>query len=237
MRKQHISASLTFLKDTFAIILAAEHPNLNLLGLSTVHGNSSLQNVTINSHSVLKAIGKTEIPVYAGAAKPFMRPAVHAPDIHGESGIDGTNLLPKVEVPEYSTKENAVLAMRNALMATPPNTAALVATGTLTNVALLFATFPEVAKHIKVFSIMGGAFGNRPDSRGNVTKTAEFNIFCDPEAAQSGTSISSFLALHWVNPNIRSSFLYSGVERKDNFDPPGYYPYLLCWRRYPEEAS
>lgn len=121
-----------------------------------------------------------------------MRPAVHAPDIHGDSGIDGTDLLPKITVPAYSTTESAVVAMRDALMATPPNTAALVATGTLTNIALLFATFPEVADHIKVLSIMGGAFGTRPDARGNITKTAEFNIFCDPEAAQSVRLIMPF---------------------------------------------
>lgn len=114
-----------------------------------------------------------------------MRPAVHAPDIHGQSGIDGTDLLPAVNLPAAAHSTNAIVKMRDALMATPPQTAALVATGTLTNVALLFATFPEVAAHIKTLSIMGGAFGTRPDCTGNITKTAEFNIYCDPEAAQS----------------------------------------------------
>lgn len=112
-----------------------------------------------------------------------MRPAVHAPDIHGASGIDGTLLLPTPTASASPT--NAILAMRSAILSTPANTCVLVATGTLTNIALLFSAFPEVAAHIKEVSIMGGAFGTRADARGNITPTAEFNVYCDPEAAQS----------------------------------------------------
>lgn len=71
-------------KDAFAILLAASHPNLELLGVSTVHGNASLRRTTANALSVLTAIGRSDIPVYPGAVKPFCRDAVHAPDIHGE---------------------------------------------------------------------------------------------------------------------------------------------------------
>ncbi|KAL4953415.1 Inosine/uridine-preferring nucleoside hydrolase domain-containing protein [Aspergillus filifer] len=182
--------------DAFAILLAAHHPSLNLLGITTIHGNASLENTTINATRVLEAIGKPEIPVYPGTKKPFCRPAVHAPNIHGDSGIDGTDLLPKASRAPITDK-NPILAMRDALMAQPAGTAWVIATGTLTNVALLFATFPEVAAHIKGLSIMGGGvgdgFADAPISRlagqekriGNVTPLAEFNIYCDPEASQS----------------------------------------------------
>jgi hypothetical protein len=70
-------------QDVFAILLAAHHPSLNLLGITTVHGNSSLANTTANAGSVLEAIGRPDIPVYPGSKKPFSRVAVHAPDIHG----------------------------------------------------------------------------------------------------------------------------------------------------------
>ncbi|KAI4124134.1 MAG: hypothetical protein LQ347_005853 [Umbilicaria vellea] len=182
--------------DAFAILFAAHHPNLRLLGISTVHGNASLEHTTINAGRVLTAIGRADVPVYPGAVKPFCRKAVHAPDIHGTSGLDGTDLLPSPTSPPI-TDINAVLAMRTALIAQPQNTAWLVATGALTNVALLFATFPELASHIKGLSIMGGAIGggftNAPlghvkgegERFGNVTPWAEFNIYCDPEAAQS----------------------------------------------------
>ncbi|KAL4965874.1 uridine-cytidine N-ribohydrolase [Aspergillus stella-maris] len=182
--------------DAFAILLAAHHPSLNLLGITTIHGNASLENTTINATRVLEAIGKPEIPVYPGTKKPFCRPAVHAPNIHGDSGIDGTDLLPKASRAPI-TDRNPILAMRDALMAQSAGTAWVIATGTLTNVALLFATFPEVAAHIKGLSIMGGGVGDgfagAPISRlagqekriGNVTPLAEFNIYCDPEASQS----------------------------------------------------
>ncbi|KAJ5384666.1 hypothetical protein N7517_002577 [Penicillium concentricum] len=182
--------------DVFAILIAAHHPSLELLGISTIHGNASLEKTTANAGSVLEAIGKPDIPVYPGSNKPFSRPALHAPDIHGESGLDGTDLLPKATRPPITDK-NAILAMRDALLAQPKGTPWVVATGTLTNVALLFATFPEVVEHIQGLNIMGGAIGegftDAPMSRlageksriGNVTPWAEFNIYCDPESSES----------------------------------------------------
>ncbi|KAF9895389.1 Uridine nucleosidase 1 [Aspergillus nanangensis] len=182
--------------DAFAILVAAHHPSLNLLGITTIHGNASLENTTVNATRILEAIGRPNIPVYPGRKKPFCRPAIHAPNIHGDSGIDGTDLLP-VASRAPITNKNPILAMRDALLAQPKGTAWVVATGTLTNVALLFATFPEVAEHIQGLSIMGGGvgegFSDAPISRilgqeariGNVTPLAEFNIYCDPEASQS----------------------------------------------------
>ncbi|QQK41192.1 Uridine nucleosidase Urh1, putative [Penicillium digitatum] len=182
--------------DAFAILIAAHHPSLNLLGISTVHGNASLEKTTANAGSVLEAIGRPDIPVYAGSSKPFSRPALHAPDIHGESGLDGTDLLPKATRAPIIDK-NTILAIRDALLAQPKGSPWVVATGTLTNVALLFATFPEVVEHIQGLSIMGGAVGggftDAPMSRlpgeksriGNVTPWAEFNFYCDPESSES----------------------------------------------------
>ncbi|RHZ58105.1 hypothetical protein CDV55_102889 [Aspergillus turcosus] len=175
-------------QDAFAILLAAHHPSLRLLGITTIHGNSSLENTTTNALRVLEAIGRPDVPVYAGSRKPFCRPAVHAPDIHGDSGLDGTDLLPKATRGPV-TDANPIVAMRDALMAQPKGTAWVIATGALTNVGLLFATFPEVAAHIHGLSIMGGAIGggftDAPMSRlpgehariGNVTPWAEFNIY------------------------------------------------------------
>ncbi|KAL7275418.1 Uridine nucleosidase 1 [Rhizina undulata] len=139
--------------------------------------------VTSNALSLLTVISRTSIPVYAGSRNPFMRPPVHAPAIHGESGIDGTTLLPE---PRMSMQPgNAVLAMYNAIMMTEFQSCVVVATGTLTNVALLFATFPDAIAHVRGVSIMGGAFGDREDCKGNIRPNAEFNIFCDPESAHS----------------------------------------------------
>lgn len=160
---------------------------------------------------MLEALGRPDIPIYPGSKKPYSRPAVYAPDIHGKAilyqllasdpgtniehidslgntGLDGTDLLPKATVPPVTDK-NAILAIRDAILAEPKGTPWLVATGTLTNVGLLFATFPEVAEHIQGLSIMGGAVGNgftdAPMSRlpgeeariGNTTPWAEFNTY------------------------------------------------------------
>ncbi|RMZ82744.1 hypothetical protein DV738_g1566, partial [Chaetothyriales sp. CBS 135597] len=203
--------------DACAILLGAYHPGLELLGISTVHGNTSLENTTNNALSILGAIGKPEIRVFPGAPKPFCRTASAAPDIHGESGLDGTDLLPKPPKRTAVSHVNAIEEMRDALLRCPPNTAWLVTTGTLTNAGLLFAVYPEVAAHIKGLSIMGGAIGNGfssatmgpafTDGQGNVHKRignktpwAEFNIVCDPEAAQSIFSHQALASKTWLIP-------------------------------------
>lgn len=179
-------------QDAFAILFAAYHPSLNLLGISTVHGNAPLTHTTYNATSLLTAMSATHIPVYAGANSGLIRPAVHAGDIHGESGLDGTSLLPTPAIPHVD--EPAIAAMATALLSTKEGTAWLVATGALTNIARLFEEYPHVASHIKGLSIMGGAIGEgftnavmgKVDDReriGNWSAWAEFNILVDPEAA------------------------------------------------------
>ncbi|SPN97084.1 related to uridine ribohydrolase [Cephalotrichum gorgonifer] len=180
--------------DAFAILLAAYHPAMRLLGISTVFGNASLPKTTNNASSLLTAIGKDkEITIYPGAAKSLERPAVHAADIHGESGIDGTDLLPP-GLAKIDRTTPATRAMATALLAEPQGTAWLVATGSLTNVAALFNEYPQLAEHIAGLSIMGGAVGGGFSKAvmgmvdgvpriGNWSQYAEFNIFIDPEAA------------------------------------------------------
>jgi len=167
-----------------------------------VHGNASLAKCTANCLSVLEAIGQPAVHVFPGAKHPFCRlpEEAHASDIHGASGLAGTLLLPK---PSRSalTHCNAVLEMRDALLAQPRGTAWLVATGPLTNVALLLALWPDVASHLAGLSVMGGAIGGFASvsmgppyvdaagvshpRRGNRTPFAEFNIWADPEAARA----------------------------------------------------
>ena len=141
-------------------------------------------------------MGRPEIAVYPGAAKSLLREAVHAPDIHGKSGLDGTDLLPTPLVGAMA--EDAVDAMAKALLSTPKDSAWLIASGACTNVALLFSKHPHVATHIKGLSIMGGAIGDAFTSApmgkvsgasstriGNWSEWAEFNILVDPEAADA----------------------------------------------------
>ncbi|KAL1653935.1 Uridine nucleosidase 1 [Didymella pomorum] len=180
--------------DAYALLLSAHDPRIELLGVSTVHGNAALDQTTFNTRAILEALGRRDIQVYSGAAKPIVRDAVHAADIHGESGLNGVTLLPQPVEPA-ATDVDHLAAMYRALIATPANTAWLVSTGTLTNVGLLFQKYPDLAGHIKGLSIMGGAVGNKftdapmgkvkgeGERFGNWTAYAEFNIYCDPEAS------------------------------------------------------
>ncbi|KAK4899692.1 Uridine nucleosidase 1 [Elasticomyces elasticus] len=143
--------------DAFAILLAARSRDVNLLGISTVYGNAPLENTTFNTRAILKAIGREEVPVYAGASKPLQRETAHAPDIHGAGGLDGTQSLPQPTVP--ARLEDAVDEMHRALRAEPAGTAWLVAVGALTNVAILLERYPDIVHHLAGLSVMGGAIG------------------------------------------------------------------------------
>lgn len=194
--------------DAFAILLAARSPAASLLGISTVYGNAPLESTTYNTRAILKSIGREDIPVYPGAAKPSLRDAAHAPDIHGDSGLGGTHSLPQPTVPARSG--GALTAMYRALRAERPGTAWLVAVGALTNVAALFRSYPDLIDHVAGLSIMGGAVGGgftdapmgavdgEGERFGNHTPFAEFNIYCDPEAARAVLSVSYALS-SWKN--------------------------------------
>jgi len=145
---------------------------LTTIGVSTVHGNASVEKVTLNCLRILRALNKIDISVHIGASRGLLRPNISAKNIHGESGLDGTTLLPELHTGDKASGKKAVLAMAEALLAQEKGTAILVATGSMTNVALLVSLFPEVVEWLKALVIMGGAV-----SVGNVTPVAEFNIW------------------------------------------------------------
>ncbi len=160
--------------DALAILLALARPELRVLGITTVAGNSGLANTTRNALRVLTLLGRTDVPVAAGSDRPLVRPIRIADHVHGASGLDGAD-LPEPAVP--ASAESAVeLTARLVRDAAAPVT--LVPTGPLTNVALFARTHPELLPRIAEISLMGGAIGE-----GNLTASAEFNIWADPEAA------------------------------------------------------
>ncbi|MBV8941581.1 MAG: nucleoside hydrolase [Solirubrobacterales bacterium] len=171
--------------DAIALLLGLASPELDLLGASTVAGNQSLELTTSNAIRVLDHVGRADLPVCAGAARPLVREPVTNVSGHGESGLDGPDLPPPSRSPE---PVHAVDWLGRAISdGVGPVT--LVATGPLTNVALLLARYPEVERQLERVVVMGGAIGE-----GNVTPAAEFNIWADPEAAarvfESGLDIT-----------------------------------------------
>jgi inosine-uridine nucleoside N-ribohydrolase len=160
--------------DAMALLLALASPEVKLLGVTTVAGNQTLEKTTANALRVLEFARRGDVPVAAGANRPLVRAPFVAAHVHGETGLDGPDLPPAAgrPIPEHAVDFIA----ERALAADRPVT--LVAIGPLTNVALLLARHPDGAAHLDRIVLMGGAIGE-----GNVTPSAEFNIWADPEAA------------------------------------------------------
>ena len=160
--------------DAIALLLALASPEVELLGVTTVSGNQTLEKTTANAIRVLDFAGRSDVPVAAGADRPLVRERMVAEHVHGESGLDGPVLPAPARAPE---EQHAVdfLAQR-ILSSGEPVT--LVPVGPLTNIALLLACHPPVAENVREVVLMGGAV-----AEGNVTPAAEFNIWADPEAA------------------------------------------------------
>ncbi len=160
--------------DAIALLLALASPEVELVGVTTVHGNQTLEKTTVNALKLLEFVGRTDVPVAAGADRPIRRAAFVAEYVHGESGMDGPSLPPPTIEP---VAQHAVDFIAETLLASEePIT--LVPTGPLTNIGLFLARHPDAAERVERIVLMGGAIGE-----GNVTPAAEFNIWVDPEAA------------------------------------------------------
>ncbi|MDY0257951.1 nucleoside hydrolase [Gudongella oleilytica] len=161
--------------DVMALLLALAHQDeLNILGVTTVAGNQTLEKVTYNLRRLYAYLGM-RTPAASGASKPIIRKLQLGDDVHGVTGLDGWE-FPEPDFQLDST--NAVTFMRDKIMAAEGKVT-LVPVGPLTNIGLLLSVFPEVKDKIDMISLMGGSI-----YAGNRTPHAEFNIFVDPEAAK-----------------------------------------------------
>ena len=158
--------------DAIALLLALASPELDLLGVTIVHGNQTLAKTTANALRVLDLVGRADVPVAPGADRPLTRDLTVASHVHGDSGLDGPALPPAAHAP---LGEHAVDFMERTIAASPvPVT--LIPTGPLTNIALLLER--TGGADVERIVLMGGAI-----AEGNMTPAAEFNIWADPEAA------------------------------------------------------
>jgi purine nucleosidase len=160
--------------DVIAILLAAGDPRVDLLGITTVAGNQTIDRVTRNACVAATVAGLENVPVVAGCRNPLVRPLQTAAEYHGESGLDGPAPIEPRVVPAAG---HAVDFIIDTVLA-QPGEVSLVALGPLTNVAMALRKAPELAGAVERVSLMGGSW-----TRGNMTPAAEFNIFVDPEAA------------------------------------------------------
>ncbi|RKS85787.1 purine nucleosidase [Orbus hercynius] len=161
--------------DAIALLLAHGNPHIELLAVTTVVGNQTLEKVTRNALAVARIANITNVPFAAGCPRPLVRAVEVAPDIHGESGLDGPIL------PEPTIKldpRHAVDLIIETIMSHPPKTITIVPTAGLTNIALAARKEPKIVERVKEVVLMGGGY-----HVGNWSAVAEFNIKIDPEAA------------------------------------------------------
>ena len=161
--------------DAIALLLAHGNPNIELLAVTTVVGNQTLDKVTRNALSVARIANITNVPFAAGAVRPLIRNVEIAPDIHGDSGLDGP-VLPEPII--QLDKRHAIDLIIETIMSHPPKTVTLVPTGGLTNIAMAVRKEPKIVERVKEVVLMGGGY-----HVGNWSAVAEFNIKIDPEAA------------------------------------------------------
>lgn len=159
--------------DAVAILLAGKNPAIDLLGITVVAGNQTLEKTVRNALNVTQWLG-LDVPVYGGCGRPMVREKVIAGDIHGESGLDGPVFPPLVK---KAGEMHAVEFMIRTLLASDGDIT-VATTGPMTNLAMALRMEPRIADKIRRIVLMGGSYQN-----GNVTPAAEFNIFADAEAA------------------------------------------------------
>ncbi|MBD2756098.1 nucleoside hydrolase [Spirosoma validum] len=159
--------------DAVMLMLAVGSNRFDIKAITTSAGNQTQQKTLTNALKIMNLLG-ADIPVYKGSEKPLFRELIIADYVHGEMGLDGPVLPEPVRKHE---PVSAIEAMANILRESQEKIT-LVPTGPLTNIATLLLAYPYLKPKIERISLMGGgAF------RGNITPTAEFNIYVDPEAA------------------------------------------------------
>lgn len=179
--------------DALAILLALGNAEkLQILGITSVGGNQTLEKVSQNVLKILTIAGRDDIPVAKGASGPLIKEIAPAPEAHGDTGMDG----PIVDdITMGFEPQNGVEFLRDKILAQEEKVT-VVALGPLTNIALLIKMYPEVKERIECIALMGGSA-----TSGNSTAAAEFNFYIDPHAAymvfhsgipiiQAGTEVS-----------------------------------------------
>jgi pyrimidine-specific ribonucleoside hydrolase len=190
--------------DALAILLALARPELEVLGITTVAGNSTLENTTRNALAVLTLLGRTDVPVAAGADRPLSRSLQTAPHVHGSSGLEGAD-LPR---PEAEPRAEDAPDLMAALIESSDAPVTLIPTGPLTNIAAFGRRYPELLAKVPHICLMGGSIGE-----GNITASAEFNIWVDPDAAHEVFSAGVPLTMIGLDVTHQALLTFDDIDR------------------------
>lgn len=175
--------------DAVALLIALHSPELEILAVTTANGNVDVNSSTCNALRIIEAVGK-KVPVARGASRPLFKPFIHSRQIHGRDGLGNLDL----RAPRMKKSRLRALNMIEMLVQTHrKKEITIVATAPLTNIAILLEMEPTMVDTLDKIVLMGGMYGVVKNARGNTTPYAEFNFYCDPEAANivlnSGASV------------------------------------------------
>ena len=174
-KRRFIIDSDTASDDAVAIIMALQWPDVQVEAITVVCGNVPVGQASINARYTVELCG-ADTPVFEGAQKPLLRKPHHAYFFHGPDGMGGMNyVLPKRPAAGSNAIQELIRRFAHA-----PGEITLVTLGPLTNIALALTLEPRLARWVKDCYVMGGA----ACTVGNITPAAEYNIWCDPEAAR-----------------------------------------------------
>ena len=175
--------------DAVGLLLALAAPQLEVLAITTVGGNVPVEKTSRNARIVREAAGREDVPVFAGAAKPLVREPFGAGEFHGAEGLGDVDPF---EPEGPLSPGHAVDALIDIVRSRPTKSVAVAVMGPMTNLALALRRAPDLIERLGVVVVMGGA----RSEGGNITASAEFNIWADPEAASevfdSGVKVVAF---------------------------------------------
>ena len=197
--------------DALALLFAHGSPDVELVAITTVAGNQTLDKTTRNARLVCTVAGITGVPIAAGADRPLLRDLVTAGQVHGESGLDG----PELGEPTVPLQDGHAVDLLVELLMGAPGELTLVPIGPLTNIALAVRREPRIVDRVREVVLMGGS-----TERGNETPAAEFNVFVDPEAAAIVFEAGWPLTMLGLNLTHQAQATPAVVERIASIDTP-----------------
>jgi len=207
--------------DAFALMLALHSPELEILGVTTVAGNFSVEQATVDALRVLELDGRTDLPVYRGANMPLMHEkSEFATTRHGQWWSDDPPSPPPGGFAKRKEEAKGAVQYIVDTVNARPGQVTIMAIGPMTNVAMALRQEPGLAAKVKQLYIMGGAVAALPDGAGNMTPNAEFNFWVDPEAAKIALRSGIPIVLSPLNVSRKTNLNKEWYEKLVAVDTP-----------------
>ncbi|WP_242363370.1 pyrimidine-specific ribonucleoside hydrolase RihA [Limosilactobacillus antri] len=218
--------------DALALTMAVASPKIDLLAVTTSAGNQTPDKTLNNAMRMLTLLHREDIPVAQGNQTPLVKPLETAPEVHGETGLDGANLPDS----DFQVQVMPAIDLIAKVLRESNDKVTLVVTGPMTNAALFLRVYPDLAREkVDQIVFMGGAMG-----LGNWRPSVEFNIFVDPEAAKIVMNFGIPLVMAPLNVTHQAQIMKEEIEQIGEIDNPvgkAFYGLLNFFEQYHENPK